>query len=192
MFGDPIRDALSRYGDRIKRAIRGAVVSVSQRGGTVVDVVRGVRREAGPKAAAWRMETTGVTETTRSYRAGIVDSVERSMRGEWEWEWRAMMDGATCINCASLHGRRFPRNQYPDHQHPGCRCQAVPAKPDAPARVSGDAWLRDQPEDVQRRMLGGRVDAFRGGTPLSVLVTPITTTPRYTVRAEMRRRGMAR
>lgn len=191
MLGDPIRGALSRYGDRIKRALRGAVVSVSQRGGKVVDAVRDVRRTVGPDAVRWRLETTGTTETMRSYRAGTVDAVTRSMRGEWLWEWRAVLDGSTCPSCASLHGQRFPRDRYPDHQHPGCRCVAVPVRDDAQPRVSGDAWLRDQPEEVQRRMLRGNVDAFRDGTPLSELVTPIRTTPRYTVRAEMRRRGLA-
>lgn len=83
--------------------------------------------------------------------------------------------GIIAHNCLSMHRRRFPFNQYPNRFHVNCRCSCVltidesivPPAP-GPRPMTGEEWLREQPVEVQRRVLRtpARYQEFEQGSTL--------------------------
>lgn len=80
----------------------------------------------------------------------------------------------TCLACLALDGRVYPTAERME-LHPQDRCSMIPlihGRP-IPQYLTGLDWLKAQPEDRQRRMMGpGRFDLWkRGGFRLDQLVT---------------------
>jgi hypothetical protein len=82
------------------------------------------------------------------------------------WVWIAALDARVCLSCISQHGT-FHRNDETLNDHHRGRCTAA-------ARVvgtrlfdgmrTGPEWFDQQPEAVQRSMMGpGMFDAYRRG-----------------------------
>jgi len=70
----------------------------------------------------------------------------------------------TCAACLALDGKFYAMDETME-EHPNGRCQLVPVT-DAysPEWTSGRAWFEEQPEDVQRHILGpGRWKAWKEG-----------------------------
>ena len=84
----------------------------------------------------------------------------------------AAHNGRTCAACLALDGQFYPLDT-PLADHPSGRCCLVPAVKgvSGPQWQSGEDWLRDQPEAIQRETLGaGHYDLWKAGMPLEDMV----------------------
>jgi hypothetical protein len=80
-----------------------------------------------------------------------------------EWVWSASLDGKVCAFCAAHHGGKHPIDEEMV-THPNCRCAQSPVTPswadlgfddgEDLSIETGDAWLREQDEATQDRILG--------------------------------------
>jgi len=93
-----------------------------------------------------------------------------------------------CLVCGELDGKKFQSTDEPDlPQHPNCRCLYLPcikgmedfdddderASADGPvsASMTYEDWLKTQPENVQRDILGPtRFDLYKEGMPITSFV----------------------
>lgn len=127
---------------------------------------------------------TSVNHMANVAQQSSLEANEDIMAG---WVFTATLDGRTTLTCASLNGKRFPVGKGPiPPRHFNCRSYARPALKtyremgiDLPevvvkghTRASKDGqvaadltfsdWLRGQPQDVQKQILGAtRAKLFR-------------------------------
>jgi hypothetical protein len=68
----------------------------------------------------------------------------------------AVLDNRTCAACVALHGTKWPADHIVDDHHRG-RCIGVPSVLGNRREVAqtGEEWLLEQDEEVQRTILGG-------------------------------------
>jgi SPP1 gp7 family putative phage head morphogenesis protein len=101
-----------------------------------------------------RAELIARTESMRTYRAAQTENYRRNDDVVEGWIWVASLNAFTCPACLAKHMTQHPLSKDM-MSHPACRCTAMPMvddeKPDLPF---GDEWLRDQSEDVQKRIMG--------------------------------------
>lgn len=172
--GSPLRPIFNRYGagtgDRIEAMLTEGLGS-GQGSGTII---RRIRAELGPVTQSPHLATLVRTETNRAYRGAFADTMQplEDQGVVTGYIWLATLGPRTCHICLGLHGTFFETK--PTGQHPNCRCVARPVvDPDllpgsGYTGPTGEQWLRDQPDRVQRSVLGpGRYEAFRDGAPLS-------------------------
>lgn len=149
------------------------------------ELLRGVAEGANPKTQAARMvsrardafnggltraRTIARTETMDAYRAAARATEQANRDVLAGWEWIADLDDRTCRSCLAQHGTMHPTSEDgPDDHHNG-RCTRYPVTRtwrqlgfdqggDLPLPAQpgdGERWLRSQPEEVQRRVLGDR------------------------------------
>lgn len=80
------------------------------------------------------------------------------------WIWHADLGGA-CMACTAMHGTIHPVEETLNDHHNG-RCTPVPLVIGAPnpVELTGQDWFEEQPEDMQRKMMGvGKFDAWQSG-----------------------------
>ena len=86
-----------------------------------------------------------------------------------KWQWVADLSERTCRSCLSMHGSLHPLDEPGPLDHHQGRCSRVPVTktwkelgidaPDPGGVVKpgdGEKWLSNQPESVQREILGNR------------------------------------
>jgi hypothetical protein len=82
------------------------------------------------------------------------------------WQWSAQLDSDTCSFCISMNGSIHDLDESLDG-HYNCRCAPIPIVKGFPSVLeegSGEQWFRDQPESVQKEMLGpGKYSAWQNG-----------------------------
>ncbi len=82
------------------------------------------------------------------------------------WVWHAHIGPRTCISCIAMHGTVHPMTE-PLRDHLNGRCAAIPIVRGYENIVKigdGETWLRDQPENVQKQIMGrGKWEAWRDG-----------------------------
>jgi len=103
-----------------------------------------------------RLTTTAATSvltevTTSLYQEAGIDT----------WRWDATLDSSTCLLCAELDGHLigFGVRQERPPRHIACRCVLIPVLADQPesgftSPGAYERWLEDQPEAVQKEILG--------------------------------------
>lgn len=133
-----------------------------------------VNRQFGA-GLTWSM-TTVRTAQIWSYREATRYSYAANPRIVKGWIWHAQLDTRTCMSCIALHGTRHPVTEALEDHHNG-RCAMIPetvtyrdlgydvdTDPIGPQPGAGETWFREQPESVQRQMMGpGMLDAWQGG-----------------------------
>ena len=84
------------------------------------------------------------------------------------WYWHTELGPRTCVACVAMHGTRYPVSAPGPYGHPQCRCARVPItkswaelgfegiKETRPKITHGPTWLANQPEAVQRSVMGDR------------------------------------
>lgn len=92
--------------------------------------------------------------------------------------WLAVLDSKTCPTCTSRHGTVWEIPSGPERErsfvlsfptppaHRSCRCiiRLLTAESPLPEIQTGEEWLRNQPESVQREVLGvTKSKLFRDG-----------------------------
>lgn len=117
------------------------------------------------------------TEVIRAYRDASLDIYRENADVVEEWEWYCALGPKTCAMCIAMHGRRFPLST-PFASHPCCRCVprpitkdwadlGIPGQQDSrpPSGPKGADWFAQQPEDVQRQILGpAKLAAYKAGS----------------------------
>jgi len=80
------------------------------------------------------------------------------------WIWSAKLDGLTCMSCVSMHGTFHSVDEKLNDHHNG-RCVAIPVTRLSDPFIkdgAGKSWFDQQPEDVQKNMMGGsKYDAYK-------------------------------
>lgn len=171
----PVGKLVRSYGYDAGKAIERAISEGIGTGQGSKTIIRNLRRELGPDAMTPRLATLVRTETNRAYRGAFAQTMkpledDGIVTG---YIWLAdLSNPRTCFVCIGKHGQRF--KAPPGGQHPNCRCRSRPVVD--PELVpgggykgpKGNDWLKQQPEDVQRRILGPtRLEHFKQGTTLA-------------------------
>lgn len=106
------------------------------------------------------------TETQRAYRMGSTEQYRES--GVVTGFMRLVKKQGACLGCLLLDGEMFETSEELD-DHPNGRCTAIPIVRgvDAPEWEKGMDWLKRQPEEKQREIMGNqRYELWQSGTPL--------------------------
>lgn len=153
-------------------------------------LIRGVATGDNPRHAAaemlsrlgrdfdggrWRAENIARTELADAHRAAARAARAANTDVVSGWRWMCSLSARTCPACLAKHGTWHEATDPGPYGHPSCRCTAVPVTRswrdlghdiDEPDGQFPDArrWFDDQPDDVQRRIMGpARLDALRAG-----------------------------
>ena len=113
-----------------------------------------------------RAENIARTEMVDAMRAAALQARTQHADILAGWAWTAKLDAATCPSCVAMHGEIFPLDAEGPLDHPSGRCIGVPVvrpwselgfdieePPSLPAQT-GPEWFIEQPEQVQREILG--------------------------------------
>lgn len=111
-----------------------------------------------------RMLTIARTEMNRAFRESTMDAYRSSGVVE-RYARMSARDELVCESCLAADGDTFDVDIVPD-DHPNCRCTTVPLIPGEEISDLGltdsRAWFDEQPEDVQRGILGpGRLALYQ-------------------------------
>lgn len=170
----PVREVLDGYGQRLGASVEKHVTEGLGSGKGPRAIVRNIAADVGPDAVTGRVHTAVRTESMRAYRGAHrsdMEALAKEIPGTHQWEWFSTMSSRTCPACLGMHGKRFAFNDYPSFPHPSCRCivRLILEGSDLGVTTTGEQWLREQPEGVQRKVLrtGERYDAFKQGSTLA-------------------------
>ena len=168
--GSPISVLLDGFGIVASEAAKDALVTGLAQGHNPRRIAQALRQRLG--VIRRRAETIARTETIRAYRTATLENYRLNADVVDGWVWRSSRDRRTCPVCLALDGSEHTLDEAMG-AHPSCRCSAEPRmiywKPE---RKTGEQWLREQPESVQREKLGpSRFEMFQQGIPLTDMVT---------------------
>lgn len=180
-----IDQMISTFDSAVRKDISVSIRAAVLEGKTTPQIAREVVRltEKRTYQQAEALVRTVTMAIASEARSRSIDANDRLLAGE---KWVATLDGRTTITCMSLSGKVFPIGEGPTAPaHYRCRSLRVPViKPefalDIPGRtrsskdgtvsanITFDGWLRGQPADFQREMLGDtRYELFsKGGLKL--------------------------
>lgn len=180
-----IDQMIAQFDSAVKRDVSAVIRAGAIEGKTTQQITREVMQLTNNRTqqqadALVRTVTQGIASEARSRTyAANADLLE----GE---RWSATLDGRTSKTCMALSGKVFPINQGPTAPaHYRCRSVRVPVlkkeyqldikgatrasyRGPVSANITFDGWLKDQPADFQREMLGdARYKLFsKGGLKL--------------------------
>lgn len=180
-----INQMIATFDKSVKNDVGAAIRAGVLEGKTTPQIAREVARmtETRTYQQAEALTRTVTMAISSEARSRSIDANDRLLAGE---KWVATLDGRTTITCMSLSGKIFPIGEGPTAPaHYRCRSLRVPvikpefaldipgrtrASKDGPvsANITFDGWLRGQPADFQREMLGDtRYELFsKGGLKL--------------------------
>jgi SPP1 gp7 family putative phage head morphogenesis protein len=161
--GSPLRAVLQDASRVGPDALADQLVSGIALGKNPVAVARQAIR-LGLGQSFTRMQTVYRTEMLRTYRQTTLAAYGNS-RVVVGYKRLSARDSRTCIACLVADGRVYRIEEGFD-EHPNGRCTLIPILANVqPVQFqTGQEWFRQQPESVQREMLGrGRYDIWRRG-----------------------------
>lgn len=156
------------------------------------ELIRAVAMGDNPRDAARAMVQAvqgsfngGLVRATVIARTELLDAYRRATETEHnqhrdvltKWQWVADLSERTCRSCLAMHGSLHDLDEPGPLDHHQGRCSRVPVtktwkelgiKAPEPGGVvkpgDGEKWLSNQPESVQRDILGSRgYDAWKSG-----------------------------
>ena len=114
----------------------------------------------------------GLTDAMRMTRTSMLYAHREASRAQYianadiidGWTWWSSRDASTCLACLSQHGKVFPLSERMSG-HYNCRCTSLPhVKGWSEPVQSGEDWFKEQPEAMQKQMMGAQTwDAWQGG-----------------------------
>lgn len=173
--GTPLDYLLAEVTDNTIQAARAALVTGVSTGKGIPWIRR--RFDQAMDIPRWRSETIARTESQRAFRAATQSGFQENAEHLTGWVWTAALDSRTCPACVAMHGSIHALEETLDG-HPNCRCVMVPRTPDwddilgpghglpstQPTIQTGEEWLKDQSDAVQRGVLGpGKWKAWKDG-----------------------------
>lgn len=169
----PIRGILDKYAkrllDRVKKAIQESLNGPSP----LADFDALMRKAASPGVVKAGAQTIIRTEGWRVFDQGL-QLVWKPLEQRGQiigYRWISRLSTQTCAACLARHNEVYP--YYPGFRHINCRCVVIPVfsteifEPTF-SSMSGEDWLRRQPEHIQRRILGSEAafQEFKSGRSL--------------------------
>jgi SPP1 gp7 family putative phage head morphogenesis protein len=150
--GSPLRSLLDELGPEASADVAAALKRSVILGESPIATARRVKGAfAGSMVRAVRISRT---ELLRSYREATHQSYLANRDILNGWMWLATLSNRTCPSCLALHGRTFPLEERM-REHINGRCTQVPVVIGETLTVQrGEEWLAEQPEEVQRDVLG--------------------------------------
>jgi hypothetical protein len=110
-----------------------------------------------------RALTISRTESLRAYRTATHQTYKANADALRGWTWRSSRSRRSCCACIALDGTFHGLNE-PFKAHVRCRCTMIPAVRTVQVDKGVD-WFDEQPEDVQREIIGtdAGFQAFKEG-----------------------------
>jgi SPP1 gp7 family putative phage head morphogenesis protein len=164
--GTPLSELLGASGKDVADKARDVLLSGIASGQSARDIAQALQDVWGQGLA--RAMATARTETMRAYREGNRNAYLANSDVISAWEWVATKSSRTCPACLAMDGKIFPLHQ-PMPAHVNCRCTCAPVVKGRASsdRKTGTAWLDDQDEATQRKVLGTQgLAAYLAGATL--------------------------
>jgi len=161
--GSPLRALLDELPGQAGQAVADELVQGVALGLNSREISRRIRRAAG--VGLVRALRIARTETMRAYREATRRSYQANSDVVKGWIWHAALDRRTCPMCWAMHGTQHGLDETLG-DHPNGRCTMIPwvasweelgfeGAPDTRVVVEpGESIFKEQPEDVQRAVLG--------------------------------------
>jgi hypothetical protein len=111
-----------------------------------------------------RVNCIARTETLRAFRMSSTNQYRES-GVVTKFKRMARKDSVTCLGCILQDGMIYNTEDELD-DHPNGRCAVVPIVEGVkePEWTTGETWFRNQPDNIQREMMGpGMFDAWKNG-----------------------------
>jgi hypothetical protein len=166
--------ALARAGQPLAALLEAAYPAAAQ--GMTTQLLRGIALGVNPRQTARAMLQEGLTDglqhvllvsRDQSLRAWRTASLQQYQASGLVRGYRRMCakNQRSCLACIALDGTVYPTSDMmPLHAQDRCGMLPLLFGRDLPATLSGEAWFRQQPADVQASMLGpGRYDLWERG-----------------------------
>lgn len=103
-----------------------------------------------------RAITIADTEVFRAFNAVLHRAYQANISLVQYWVWQCQLSPRSCAACVALHGSKHPMSEEL-HDHPNGSCVKVPYVAGTVELQSGEEWFAQQPEEVQRAILGTKV-----------------------------------
>jgi hypothetical protein len=114
----------------------------------------------------------GLTDALRMTRTVQIYSYREANRATYlanfaivkSWIWYANLGANCCMSCVSMHGTEHTLDEVLDDHHNG-ECTMLPLTIGMENPVtSGESWFKEQPEAMQKQMMGdSKFEAWQGG-----------------------------
>jgi hypothetical protein len=183
----PLRAALvNRLGETVAQQMADALVT-------------GIALGRNPRVIARQAMGAGLNYSLTTARTAQLYAYREASRASYQanrdivsgWRWMATLGPRTCASCLAMHGTLHSVDEVLNDHHAG-RCVAVAVVPLAarlglpePDLGDAEAYLRSQPERVQREQMGAGIwEEWRSGR---VQLRDLTTTYDDRVYGTMRR-----
>jgi len=171
--GSPLRALLDELPGQAGQAVADELVQGVALGLNSREISRRIRRAAG--VGLVRALRIARTETMRAYREATRRSYQANSDIVKGWIWHAALDRRTCPMCWAMHVTQHGLDETLG-DHPNGRCTMIPwvasweelgfeGAPDTRVVVEpGESIFKEQPEDVQRAVLGNAgYEAWKAG-----------------------------
>jgi hypothetical protein len=156
---------LARAGQPLAALLEAAYPAAAQ--GMTAQLLRGIALGVNPRQTARAMMQEGLTDglqhvllvsrdqSLRAWRTASLQQYQTSGVVRGYKRICAKQPGRTCLACIALDGTVYPTSEMmPLHAQDRCSMLPLLFGRDLPATLSGEAWFRQQPADVQAKMLG--------------------------------------
>lgn len=164
--GSPVRAALDKLGPEVSSGMKKALSVGIGTGQNPRVIAKIARQQYG--VGLQKALTISRTEILRSYRDAALENYRANEDVVNAWEWIASLSRRTCAMCLAMNGTIHPLDED-FGSHPNCRCTPAPIVSERYAtkqteNAPGEAWLKEQSEEVQEKVLGVRgAAAWRDG-----------------------------
>lgn len=161
--GSPLATLFASFGADAAQNVRQSLITGLSLGQSVPDIARAIQNALNVERN--RSLTIARTELLRSYRGGSLETYRANDSIVGQWRWTCAHSSRTCIACLAMDGTLHDLDEDME-SHVNCRCTAVPVLNADWAQVdiqSGSDWLDEQPEDVQKQILGNKYDGWSNG-----------------------------
>lgn len=173
--GSPLTDIFAQMGPDSVKVAREILSNALIEGQNAKEIASALSSELYMRNPD-RARRIAQTEIMRSYRGATHERYQANSDILSGWRWLTALDGRACAICIGKHGTLHTIDELME-SHPDCRCRQVPEIDglEPIIKITGEEWLRSQPEAVQRKVLlsPGRFDAWKSGIPLGDMIANV-------------------
>jgi hypothetical protein len=183
--GSPLYNRINGLSDYGADLVSQAIIDSIRKGHNATETARTIRKAFGaPLSESLRMTRTA---TAWSYREANRLQYMTNPQAVEGWIWYSALDpGRTCMSCVNLHGTFHSAAEVQNDHHNGL-CTSIPKVIGFDNLVDemGADWFNQQPESVQRQMMGhSKYEAWKDG---KISIGDMTKTYQDEVYGEMTR-----
>lgn len=160
----PVREVLDSYGTNARNVITKELSDGMALGRGPREIIRAIKRQIVQDPQR-NIDALVRTEMMRAYRGSLFDQYAKG--GVQTWVWRCAHNARTCLACLARDGSEHPMTDRFMQAHVCCRCipSPKPRRLYVEEPITGEAWLRQQPESVQRARMPSKAawEAWQSG-----------------------------